>query len=100
MTTITRVGSQIILFLDLLFTFALAPFRALWDGRRELEHWRPGQWLAGFVLVLFALTLLCVRAAMDGDPGWLILLVSGYFGACALCALVGMAFGYAMSQYD
>jgi len=100
MTIIKGIVSETVLFFDLLFTLALSPFRALWDGRRELHHWRPGQWLAGFVLLLFVLTLLCVRAAMDGDPGWLILLGFSYFGVCALGALVGVALSYAMNQCD
>lgn len=89
---LARVWNPVFEFFELFFLFAFFPFRMLYDGRADLHQWKAGQWLAGFVALVFLIVLIGIRAAMDDYWGVLQAFAAVYFGACAIIAFTGLVF--------
>ena len=80
--------------LRLIFVFAFLtgayPFRALWDGRRDIDASVSLRWLAAFVVGVLALLLAGLDLALDGDPRLLLGTAYLYSGVCLFAGVIGV----------
>jgi hypothetical protein len=78
----------------LIFVFAFLvgtyPFRALWDGRRDIDSSISLRWLAVFVLAILVTILAGIKGATVGDWSLLIGFIQFYSGVCLMVGLIGV----------